>query len=113
MSRSKKSRSLKGKLAKTGTKEMMKEQKKARKAASPTSRFDAKKIKQRKEQALRKLERQGLLPEPEAPEPKVRPKRFTFTPKPSEIKAKSSTSSVKDSEELTQEELLDALTEQN
>ena len=50
MSRLKKSRSMKGKLSKTGTKEMLKEQKKARKAASP-SRFDAKKAKQRKEQS--------------------------------------------------------------
>ncbi|WP_067219708.1 hypothetical protein ACPUEK_12500 [Marinomonas gallaica] len=110
MARVKKSRSLKGKLGKTGTKEMHKEQKKARKAANPT-RFDAKKEKQRKEQAKKKLERLGLLPEPEAVQQKVRPKRFTFTPKVDETAKKVDT---KVSEEDTVvNDLLDAFTEEN
>lgn len=110
MSRVKKSRSMKGKLGKTGTKEMLKEQKKARKAASP-SRFDAKKAKQRKDQAHRKLERLGLLPEKEAEQPKVRPKRFTFTPKVEES-ANTKVEQAK-SEDSVKNDLLDALTEQN
>lgn len=110
MSRLKKSRSLKGKLAKTGTKEMLKEQKKARKAASP-SRFDAKKAKQRKEQAQRKLQRQGLLPEVEAEAPKVRPKRFTFTPKVEEPEVQ--VEEVEATDEVTVDDLLDAFTEEN
>ena len=114
MSRSKKTRSLKGKLGKTGTKEMMKEQKKARKAATP-SRFDAKKTKQRKLQASRKLDRLGLSKEPEAVEQKVRPKRFTFTQpvKEADSLTNSDSQSVADSDELTKEDLLAALTEQN
>lgn len=110
MSRLKKSRSMKGKLGKTGTKEMLKEQKKARKAATP-SRFDAKKAKQRKDQAQRKLERLGILPEKEVEQPKVRPKRFTFTPKVEE----STNSSVEQtkSEDSVKNDLLDAFTEQN
>ena len=110
MSRMKKSRSMKGKLGKTGTKEMLKEQKKARKAASP-SRFDAKKTKQRKEQAQRKLGRLGLLPEAEKVEPKVRPKRFTFTPKVAE--ATVAEAPEKNAEQLVKSDLLDALTEEH
>lgn len=109
MARVKKSRSMKGKLGQTGTKEMHKEQKKARKAASP-SRFDAKKEKQRKEQAKRKLERLGLLPEPEEVQQKVRPKRFTFTPKVEETVTVESQASEQDS---IKNDLLDALTEEN
>ncbi len=112
MSRSKKSRSLKGKLGKTGTKEMMKEQKKARKAASP-SRFDAKKVKQRKVQAQRKLERLGMAPEAEVPVAKVRPKRFTFTTAKPSQEAELSKAESQDNEQLSKEELLAALTEQN
>lgn len=114
MSRLKKSRSLKGKLSKTGTKEMLKEQKKARKAASP-SRFDAKKAKQRKEQAQRKLERLGLAPEATPEAPAVRPKRFTYTPKAGEKQTTPSQSAAatQDDVELSKNELLDAFTEQN
>lgn len=110
MSRLKKSRSMKGKLGKTGTKEMLKEQKKARKAASP-SRFDAKKAKQRKEQAHKKLDRLGLLPEKEVEQPKVRPKRFTFTPKVEDAASKQAEQTK--SENLVKNDLLDAFTEQN
>jgi hypothetical protein len=53
MARVKKSRSMRGKLGKTGSKEMMKEQNKARKASS-TRRFVTKKAKERKEQAHKK-----------------------------------------------------------
>ncbi|CUB03560.1 hypothetical protein [Marinomonas fungiae] len=110
MSRVKKSRSMKGKLGKTGTKEMLKEQKKARKAASP-SKFDAKKAKQRKDQAHRKLERLGLLPEKESEQPKVRPKRFTFTPKVEDsVSAKVEQAK---SEDSIKNDLLNALTEHN
>lgn len=112
MSRSKKTRSLKGKLGKTGTKEMMKEQKKARKAATP-SRFDAKKVKQRKLQAQRKLERLGIAPEAEAPVTVVRPKRFTFSPVKPTQSAESSTVESLDNEKPSKEDLLAALTEQN
>lgn len=114
MSRSKKSRSLKGKLSKTGTKEMLKEQKKARKAASP-SRFDAKKAKQRKEQSQRKLERLGLAPDAASEAPKVRPKRFTFTPKVDAQQATQAPAEVVDQDdiEISSNELLDAFTEQN
>lgn len=115
MSRLKKSRSLKGKLSKTGTKEMLKEQKKARKAASP-SRFDAKKAKQRKEQSQRKLERLGIAPEATPEVSKVRPKRFTFTPKVDQVPAKEATetaSTAQDDHTLSDNELLDAFTEQN
>ncbi|WP_067099579.1 hypothetical protein [Marinomonas atlantica] len=111
MARVKKSRSMKGKLGQTGTKEMHKEQKKARKAANPT-RFDAKKEKQRKEQAKKKLERLGLLPEPEAVQQKVRPKRFTFTPKVDETAKKVDTNKVNE-EDTVVNDLLDAFTEEN
>lgn len=112
MSRLKKSRTLKGKLGKTGTKEMLKEQKKARKAATP-SKFLAKKAKQRKDQAARKLERLGLAPEPVAAQQKVRPKRFIFTPKTegSEVTQQQYDSEM--SSEVSANDLLNALTEQN
>lgn len=115
MARMKKSRSMRGKLAKTGTKEMMKEQNKARKASSPR-RFEAKKAKQRKEQAHKKLERLGLLPEPEVEEIMPRPRRFVYV-KPEEQnqkQAKKQTPEInKESEELSLDELLDAFTEKD
>ncbi|MBJ7556899.1 hypothetical protein [Marinomonas spartinae] len=117
MARTKKSRSMRGKLGKTGSKEMMKEQNKARKASS-TRRFVVKKSKERKEQAHRKLERLGLLPEQEAPQPATRPRRFVFV-KPQEAKQDEPVKTVNasginsDTEELTVDELLSAFTEEN
>ena len=83
MARLKKSRSMRGKLGKTGSKEAMKEQKKARKA-SASRRFVTKKAKERKEQAYKKLERLGLLPEKEEAIAPARPRRFVFV-KPKKI----------------------------
>lgn len=117
MARTKKSRSMRGKLGKTGSKEMMKEQNKARKA-SPTRRFKVKKSKDRKEQAHKKLERLGLLPEKDAAQPAARPRRFVFV-KPQEekaeepVKAKNATGINTETEELSVEELLSAFTEEN
>lgn len=116
MARVKKSRSMRGKLGKTGSKEMMKEQNKARKASS-TRRFVTKKSKERKEQAHKKLERLGLLPEKDAGAAPVRPRRFVFV-KPVDEKAeeakieKESNNVDTDSEELSVDELLSAFTEQ-
>lgn len=117
MARVKKSRSMRGKLGKTGSKEMMKEQNKARKA-SKTRRFVTKKTKERKEQAHKKLDRLGLLPEKDTTPVSGRPRRFVFV-KPvdaSEEKAKAdaleNTNSDFDSDELSLDELLSAFTEQ-
>ncbi|MBU1296032.1 MULTISPECIES: hypothetical protein [Marinomonas] len=116
MARVKKSRSMRGKLGKTGSKEMMKEQNKARKS-SPTRRFVTKKSKERKEQAHKKLERLGLLPEKEAGAAPVRPRRFVFV-KPVDEKAEQAEAMENvnnidtDSEDLSLDELLSAFTEQ-
>ncbi|MCW4627541.1 MULTISPECIES: hypothetical protein [Marinomonas] len=116
MARVKKSRSMRGKLGKTGSKEMMKEQNKARKA-SPTRRFVTKKAKERKEQAHKKLERLGLLPEKEVAAAPARPRRFVFV-KPVDEKAEQtkmqaqSNNIDKDSEDLSLDELLSAFTEE-
>ncbi|MFT2099710.1 hypothetical protein ACMUMQ_15365 [Marinomonas sp. 2405UD66-6] len=120
MARVKKSRSMRGKLGKTGSKEMMKEQNKARKA-SATRRFATKKAKERKEQAHKKLERLGLLPAKEEAAPAVRPRRFVFV-KPvdeKEEKAKKEAEAMKlsnginpDTEELSVNELLSAFSEE-
>ncbi|NVK75515.1 MAG: hypothetical protein HWE24_18745 [Oceanospirillaceae bacterium] len=117
MARVKKSRSMRGKLGKTGSKEMMKEQNKARKSSS-TRRFVTKKSKERKEQAQKKLERLGLLPEKEVEVSPVRPRRFVFV-KPADEKVEqakleameNSDSIENDSEELSVDELLSAFTE--
>ena len=116
MARVKKSRSMRGKLGKTGSKEMMKEQNKARKASS-TRRFVTKKSKERKEQAHKKLERLGLLPEKDAGAAPVRPSRFVFVKpvdeKPEAAKIDVETSNIDtDSEDLSVDELLSAFTEQ-
>ncbi|BFM48320.1 hypothetical protein [Marinomonas sp. THO17] len=115
MARVKKSRSMRGKLGKTGSKEMMKEQNKARKASS-VRRFTTKKAKQRKEQAHKKLERLGLLPEKEEAVQTVRPRRFVFvkpdSEKPQDNKA-FNTAIDSDSEDLSVDELLSAFTEEN
>ena len=116
MARVKKSRSMRGKLGKTGSKEMMKEQNKARKASS-TRRFVTKKSKERKEQAQKKLERLGLLPEKEAEVAPVRPRRFVYV-KPVDEKAEQAKAEEKannidsDSEDLSLDELLSAFSEQ-
>jgi hypothetical protein len=114
MARVKKSRSMRGKLGKTGSKEMMKEQNKARKA-SPTRRFVTKKAKERKEQAHKKLERLGLLPEKEVETASVRPRRFVFV-KPVDEKAeqtKTQSNNIDtESDDLSLDELLSAFTEE-
>ncbi|RBP84780.1 hypothetical protein EBI01_03610 [Marinomonas rhizomae] len=116
MARVKKSRSMRGKLGKTGSKEMMKEQNKARKSSS-TRRFVTKKSKERKEQAHKKLERLGLLPEKEAESAPVRPRRFVFV-KPVSEKAdeaevmEESDNIDTDNEDMSLDELLSAFTEQ-
>lgn len=115
MARVKKSRSMRGKLGKTGSKEMMKEQNKARKASSPR-RFAAKKAKQRKDQAHKKLERLGLLPEKEEAQQPVRPRRFVYVKPESEKQQDDKVSDVvvnSDNEDLSVDELLSAFTEEN
>lgn len=116
MARSKKSRSMRGKLGKTGSKEQMKEQNKARKASS-TRRFATKKSKERKEQAHKKLERLGLLPEKDATPVAGRPRRFVFV-KPVDEKAEQAEALEMannidtESEDLSLDELLSAFTEE-
>lgn len=116
MARVKKSRSMRGKLGKTGSKEMMKEQNKARKSSS-TRRYVTKKSKERKEQAHKKLDRLGLLPEKETGAAPVRPRRFVFVKpvdeKTEQAEALNQTANVDtDSEDLSLDELLSAFTEQ-
>lgn len=110
MARLKKSRSMRGKLGvKTGSKEMMKEQKKARKSKE-ISRFQVKKAKQRKDQAHKKLSRLGLLPEDVIVAPEPRPRRFTMPVKEAPVqKAKAPVAS--DNDSLSTQELLDAFAE--
>ncbi|MGJ8648520.1 MAG: hypothetical protein ACSHXJ_16640 [Marinomonas colpomeniae] len=121
MARVKKSRSMRGKLGKTGSKEAMKEQNKARKSSS-TRRFATKKSKERKEQAHKKLDRLGLLPEKQEAGAVVRPRRFVFV-KPideneeqaKKVAAAEAAALAKginpDSEELSVDEVLSAFTE--
>jgi hypothetical protein len=121
MARVKKSRSMRGKLGKTGSKEAMKEQNKARKASS-TRRFATKKAKERKEQAHKKLDRLGLLPAKEETGSVVRPRRFVFV-KPvdeKEEQAKKEAEAIKltngintETEDLSVDELLSAFNEKN
>ncbi|GAB3475884.1 hypothetical protein [Marinomonas epiphytica] len=118
MARLKKSRTMRGKLGKTGSKEMMKEQNKARKSSS-LRKFAAKKAKTRKEQAHRKLERLGLLPEQEQEAAPVRPRRFVFEAPKKEteenkqpVQSTSTTKQSSESDELTMDDLLSAFTEQ-
>lgn len=118
MARTKKSRTMRGKLGKTGSKEMMKEQNKARKASS-VRRFATKKAKARKEQAHKKLERLGLLPEKEEAPVATRPRRFVFVkPVDEEQKAKQADSKAQQSginsetETLSTDELLSAFSEE-
>lgn len=118
MARAKKSRSMRGKLGKTGSKEMMKEQNKARKSSS-TRRFVTKKSKERKDQAHKKLERLGLLPATEAGAAPERPRRFVFVKPVDENAEKEKAAALEktkvtdtDSEDLSLDELLSAFTEQ-
>ncbi|MCB5160363.1 hypothetical protein [Marinomonas algarum] len=116
MARAKKSRSMRGKLGKTGSKELMKEQNKARKASS-TRRFVTKKSKERKDQAHKKLERLGLLPVKEEGAAPTRPRRFVFV-KPADDTAQQAeamdavSTTEAESEDLSLDELLSAFTEQ-
>ncbi|MBR7889942.1 hypothetical protein J9B83_13570 [Marinomonas sp. A79] len=118
MARAKKSRSMRGKLGKTGSKEMMKEQNKARKS-SATRRFVTKKSKERKDQAHKKLERLGLLPATEAGAVPERPRRFVYVKPVDENTEKEKAAALEntnaidsDSEDLSLDELLSAFTEQ-
>ncbi|MBJ7539981.1 hypothetical protein [Marinomonas transparens] len=118
MARVKKSRSMRGKLGKTGSKELLKEQNKARKASS-TRRFATKKAKERKEQAHKKLDRLGLLPAQEEAKAPVRPRRFVFV-KPVDEKEEEAKKAAlleqesieNDSEDLSTDELLSAFSEE-
>ena len=121
MARVKKSRSMRGKLGKTGSKETMKEQNKARKSSS-TRRFVTKKSKERKEQAHKKLDRLGLLPEKQEVGPVERPRRFVYVKPVDEneeqakkIAAAEAAALAKginpDSEELSVDEVLSAFSE--
>ncbi|ADZ91526.1 hypothetical protein GV055_11370 [Marinomonas mediterranea] len=112
MARVKKSKSIKSRLGrsgKTGTKEMLKEQNKARKA-SKHSKFQSKKAKERKDQARKKLERLGIAPEAESTVQAPRPRRFTMPVREQSVPDVEVEAQV-DSEELTTNDLLDALTE--
>lgn len=108
MARTKKSRTMRGKLGKTGSKEQLKEQRKAQKSKT-LRRFEAKKKNQRKEQAQRKLERLGLAPPQEEVAVPVRPRRFTFMPKDETLEVE--TTEQVESNELTVSDLMDAFSE--
>ena len=110
MARVKKSRTLKGKLGKTGSKEQLKEQRKAQKAATPRA-FTAKKAKQRKLQAVRKLERLGLAKPEESKVAAPRPRRFVY--EAPVIAGEVSDIDDQVTIEVTANDLLSALTEQN
>lgn len=120
MARTKKSRTMRGKLGKTGSKEMMKEQNKARKASS-VRRFATKKAKARKEQAHKKLERLGLLPEKEEATVATRPRRFVFVKPVDEEQEAKKAAALKikqqgidpDTETLSTDELLSAFSEEH
>jgi len=111
MARSKKTRTMRGKLGKTGTKEMMKEQRKAQKSKEPR-RFHVKKSQLRKDQAQKKLVRLGLLPEADDKKPVQRPRRFTYVPPvveqaPEDIVVQEENNT----EELTTNDLMNAFSE--
>ena len=110
MARTKKSRTMRGKLGKTGSKEQMKEQKKAHKSKE-VSKFHSKKNKLRKEQAQKKLVRLGLAPEVEEAAAAPRPRRFTFVPKQTEADIIPQEKTVEESNELSVNDLMDAFTE--
>ncbi|KJZ12491.1 MAG: hypothetical protein ACPGUE_01620 [Marinomonas sp.] len=110
MARTKKSRTMRGKLGKTGSKEQMKEQKKALKSKG-VSKFHSKKNKLRKEQAQKKLVRLGLAPEVEEAVQAPRPRRFTYVPKKTEQETPVQEKSNEESNELSVNDLMDAFTE--
>ncbi len=110
MARSKKTRTMRGKLGKTGTKEMMKEQRKAQKSKEP-SRYHVKKSQLRKEQAHKKLERLGLLPEVEETTVAARPRRFTYVPPVVEKAPEEVVQEKNNTEELTTNDLMSAFSE--
>jgi hypothetical protein len=110
MARTKKSRTMRGKLGKTGSKEQMKEQKKALKSKG-VSKFHSNKSKLRKEQAQKKLVRLGLVEEAEAVAQAPRPRRFTFVPKQTEEDVIVQEKSKVESNELSVDDLMDAFTE--
>ncbi|MCZ2722237.1 hypothetical protein O1D97_11455 [Marinomonas sp. 15G1-11] len=111
MARSKKSRTMRGKLGKTGTKEMMKEQRKAQKSKEPR-RFHVKKAHLRKEQAQKKLTRLGLLPEVQEAKPTVRPRRFTFVAPVTEVAVDTVIAEEENqTDELTTNDLMNAFSE--
>ncbi|MFT2112412.1 hypothetical protein [Marinomonas sp. 2405UD68-3] len=111
MARSKKTRTMRGKLGKTGTKEMMKEQRKAQKSKE-LRRFHVKKSQLRKEQAQKKLARLGLLPEVEDKAPAQRPRRFTYVPPVMEKESENIESQEEsNTEELTTNDLMNAFSE--
>jgi hypothetical protein len=112
MARSKKTRTMRGKLGKTGSKEMMKEQKKAQKSKEPR-RFHTKKAQLRKEQAQKKLARLGLLPEVAESAAPVRPRRFTFVAPKTETVEAVIVAVEEQSEDLSVNDLMDAFTESN
>jgi len=109
MARTKKSRTMRGKLGKTGSKEQMKEQKKAQKSKS-IRRFQTKKSNQRKDQAQKKLERLGLAPAVEEAVNPPRARRFTFVSKTVE-KEEEQVIETAISNELSMSDLVDAFTE--
>ncbi|WP_191603447.1 hypothetical protein [Marinomonas algicola] len=111
MARSKKTRTMRGKLGKTGTKEMMKEQRKAQKSKEPR-RFHVKKSQLRKEQAQKKLSRLGLLPDVAEAKPAIRPRRFTFVAPATEVTVEEALAQDDSStEELTTNDLMNAFSE--
>lgn len=114
MARAKKSRTMRGKLGKTGSKEQMKEQKKAQKSKD-VRRFQVKKANQRKEQAQKKLERLGLATEEKQETPVTRARRFTYVPKAEQIAEDNAGVLAQqddaESNDLSTSDLLDAFTE--
>ncbi|TBR42202.1 hypothetical protein CBF23_007925 [Marinomonas agarivorans] len=113
MARTKKSRTMRGKLGKTGSKEQMKEQRKAQKSKT-LRRFQVKKSNQRKEQAQKKLHRLGLAVETKEEEVAPRARRFVFPTKQETAKSneRESTAQINsETTELSTSELLDAFTE--
>ncbi len=102
---------MRGKLGKTGTKEMMKEQRKAQKSKEPR-RFHVKKSQLRKEQAQKKLSRLGLLPDVADAKPAVRPRRFTYVAPVTEVAVEAVIAQEESStEELTTNDLMNAFSE--
>lgn len=112
MARIKKTRTMRGKLGKTGTKEMMKEQKKAQKSKE-VRRFHSKKVKLRKEQAQKKLARLGLLPEVVEVKPVQRARRFIYVAPIVANEAQPALAAKIETTELTVDDLMSAFTEAN